>query len=47
MNEYEKTKYDDFKRFVLSSQNLNNSKKIVMERLLDEIFRVWNSNNYI
>lgn len=47
MTDWERLKFEDFKRFVLSSQNLNNSKKIVMERLLDEIFRVWNSNNYI
>lgn len=37
MSDWDKMNFDEFKRFVENSQNLNNTKKRVIERLLEEI----------
>lgn len=47
MTDWEKLKFDEFKSFVENSPTLNNSKKIMFERMLDEMERLWNSKEII
>ena len=47
MTDWEKLKFDEFKLFVENSPTLNNSKKIMFERMLDEMERLWNSKEII
>lgn len=47
MTDWEKLKFDEFKWYVENSPTLNNSKKRMFERMLDEMERLWNSKEII
>ena len=47
MTDWERMKFNEFKWFVENSPTLNSSKKRVFESMLDEMERLWNTNEMI
>lgn len=47
MTDWERMKFNEFKWFVENSPTLNSSQKRVFENMLDEMERIWNTNETI
>lgn len=47
MTDWERLKFREFRQFVEKSPSLNNSKKMILERMLDEMEKLWESKEVI